>query len=97
MGLIKNTLNADAGFNVKAKAPLDSRERVEYEDDLITGTTWTNETPLYKNMKVTVMETGDVWELLDETKYTDKTSGDGWVVIASPNGVNNITGDDVES
>ena len=74
-----NAITFGAGFNITSTAPIDSRMLVEHEDDLISSTTWpADKAPLYNGLTVTVKETGDIWVLKDITKYTDKTTGEGW-------------------
>lgn len=74
-----NAITFGAGFNITSTAPIDSRMLVEHEDDLISSSTWpSDKAPLYDGMTVTVKETGEIWVLKDITKYTDKTTGEGW-------------------
>lgn len=80
MARINNAITFGAGFNISAASPIDSRMRVQYESDLTNAATWnSSEAPLYDGLTTTVMETGDIWVLMDKTKYTDKTTGQGWV------------------
>ena len=99
----KNTLPTVAGFEVTAIAPLDSRLIVEKEEylggdvngvDVGTVDTW-NDTPCYLGMTVYVVNTEDMWVLIDmENGQTPKK----WMKLASTRAMLTplmITGDDL--
>lgn len=82
MARIDGATNYQLNFNITTPGPIDSRMRVEHEDDLTKSSTWpTTDAPVFKGMAVSVMDTGEIWVLKDPNMYTDKTSGNGWVKV----------------
>lgn len=67
MANIQNTLTFNSGFNVTAQAPIDSRLRVQSLADLTAENSWDmSKFPPYNGMIVAVMDTGQVYVLIDE-------------------------------
>ena len=72
MSNLTNSLTFGDGFNVTAQAPIDARVRVSTLADLTAENSWNLSThPPYKGMIVSVMETGDVYVLLDASNPYD--------------------------
>ena len=68
MANISNTLPFGDGFNVTAQSPIDARVRVNSVSDLTAADSWnTSKFPPYTGMIVSVMSTGDVYVLMDES------------------------------
>lgn len=72
MANIENAGYLGSGFNIGAQSPLDSRLRVQTLDDLTNITSWDKaKFPPYNGMIVSVMESGKVYVLIDESNpYT---------------------------
>lgn len=81
MANISNTLKFGDGFNVTAQAPIDSRVRVEKKSDLTAEDSWDlNTFPPYNGMIVSIIESGELYILIDET---NPHSMDSWINVGS--------------
>lgn len=79
MANISNTLKFGDGFNVTAQAPIDSRVRVEKKSDLTAEDSWDlNTFPPYNGMIVSVIESGEIYVLMDEN---DPYTMNNWKTI----------------
>ena len=74
MAVIYNAINFGLGFNIGAKAPIDSRFRVEYFSDLTVWFTG-SQFPAYDGMVVAVLEDGHVYRLRGQ----DSSRAENWV------------------
>lgn len=75
MARINNAINYGLGFNIGAKAPIDSRMLVEFISDLTDASNWQDDSaPVYEGMLVTVKEDNCIYILKDASNYTDLAS-----------------------
>ena len=71
MGNIFNALPFGDGYNISAQMPIDSRVRVQTVSDLTAEDSWGDEHTPYSGMIVAVIETGDIYVLLDDSDPHD--------------------------
>lgn len=71
MGNIFNALSLGDGYNITAQMPLDSRVCVQKVSDLTADDSWGDTHIPYSGMIVSVIETGDIYVLLDDSNPHD--------------------------